>query len=106
MRLGRPVDRPDLKARMALRAAEPDRGLAVLRAPAGERAPGPDAVHHARIGGGVGECESADGREVREHALEEGPLGGGEGRGPRRVRIALFGASAVDGDVGVCAAAA
>ena len=80
--------------------------LAVVRPPAGVGAPRPDAVVHARVGGGGGEREGAECGEVREEALDEGALGGREVRCEGGVGGACGDTPAVYGDVGVCAAAA
>lgn len=60
-------------------AGEADGGLAVVRTPGGVGPPGEDVVCDAGVGGGRGEGEGAERGEVREEALEEGALGGGEG---------------------------
>lgn len=61
----------------ARRAAEADRGLAVIGAPDNICARGPDTVGDAAVGGGSGEGEGTEGGEVHEEALKEGAFGRG-----------------------------
>ncbi len=80
MGVGGAVDEAHLKVVLALGAAEPDGGFAVFGAPGGVGPAGPDAVEDAGVGEGGGEGEGAEGGDVGEHALQEGPLAAGERR--------------------------